>query len=602
MATRTDAARQDDAASSSRLVALSAVTAHLSQADDLATMSDVITREAGRVLEADAAIVVVREGLRRLRAHGTVGLTPEQITQYSAFDLDLEGPLGEAVRTGSVVRIRDRSELVARYPSLDDGVERSSVTLPLLRGGDDSTALGAMAFRFDNRCMDLAEDELAVLSVLADVCAQTVQRLAAEKERAEQEARLQFLADASTVLASTMDYHETLTQVAGLAVPFHADWCAVEVLEDGVLRSLTVAHVDPAKVALARELQSRWPSDPERPSGSAIVARTGESLLVEEVTDEMLVEGTRDPEHLHLARELGLRSALSVPLRAHGRVLGVLTFVAAESGRRYTAADVPFAEDLGRRAALAIDNAELYSESRRVTAELQATLSPQELPTLEGWEFADLYQQSGRTEVGGDFYDVDILPDGRLAVVMGDVMGRGVDAAVAGSRLRAATRILMTQDVHPDALATAVDAFMERDPLIPLASAAYLLLDESCDEAWATVAGHPPPLLVRADGSVEFMELGRSPLLGVGPTERAASAFAFGPGDMLLLFTDGLVERRGDDLGQRLRQLREVVAEGVRHGAWGDTLGEFLAIVAERMLGSERHDDVAVLALRRLPA
>lgn len=602
MASRAAAARQGDAAASSRLVALSAVTAQLAQADDLATMSDVITREAGRVLEADAAIVVVREGPRLLRAHGTVGLTPEQITQYSVFDLDLEGPLGEAVRTGAVVRIRDRADLVARYPSLDDGVERSSVTLPLLGGGDDTTALGAMAFRFDDRCVDLAEDELAVLSVLADVCAATVQRLAAEAERAEQEARLQFLADASTVLASTTDYHETLTQVAGLAVPFHADWCAVEVLEAGVLRSLTVAHVDPAKVALAREVQSRWPSDPERPSGSAVVARTGQSLLIEEVTDEMLVEGTRDPEHLRVARELGLRSALSVPLRAHERVLGVLTFVSAESGRRYSAADIPFAEDLGRRAALAIDNAELYSESRRVAAELQATLSPQELPALSGWEFADLYQQSGRTEVGGDFYDVDVLPDGRLAVVMGDVMGRGVDAAVAGSRLRAATRVLMTQDPHPDALATAVDAFMERDPLIPLASAAYLLVDEDHDEAWATVAGHPPPLLVRADGSTGFMELGRSPLLGVGPTERAASAFSFGPGDMLLLFTDGLVERRGEDLGERLRELREVVAEGVRFDAREGTLGDFLVALAERMLGPERHDDVAILALRRQPA
>src|SRR5690242_520844 len=364
MATETTA--PEDGTKASRLVALSAVTAHLAQADGLAAMSDVITHEAGRVLEADAAIVVVREGQRRLRAHGTVGLTPEQLTQYSVFDIDLEGPLGEAVRTGSVVRIRDRAELVERYPSLDDGVERSSVTLPLLRRAGDTAALGAMAFRFDDRCVHLAEDELAVLSVLADVCAQTVLRLAAEKQRAEQEARLQFLADASTVLASTMDYYETLTQVAGLAVPFHADWCAVEVLEDGVLRNLTVAHVDPQKVALAREVQSRWPSDPERPSGSAVVARTGESLLVEEVTDEMLVAGTRDPEHLRVARELGLRSALSVPLRAHERVLGVLTFVAAESGRRYSTADIPFAEDLGRRAALAIDNAELYSDSRRV--------------------------------------------------------------------------------------------------------------------------------------------------------------------------------------------------------------------------------------------
>jgi serine phosphatase RsbU (regulator of sigma subunit) len=335
-----------------------------------------------------------------------------------------------------------------------------------------------------------------------------------------------------------------------------------------------------------------------------VVARTGESLLVEEVTDEMLVAGTRDPEHLRVARELGLRSALSVPLRAHERVLGVLTFVSAESGRRYTAADVPFAEDLGRRGGLAIDNAELYSESRRVTAELQATLAPQELPLLDGWEFADLYQQSGRTEVGGDFYDVAVLPDGRLGVVMGDVMGRGVDAAVAGSRLRTATRVLMTQNPDPAALARAVDRYMEREALIPLASAAYLLLDQVAGEATVTLAGHPPPLLVHADGTTEFMDLARSTLLGVGPgvgpTERVASNFAFEPGDTLVLFTDGLVERRGEDIEQRLEQLRTTVAGRVHDGAWAtDPLGEVLAAVADSMLGTERHDDVAVLALRR---
>jgi serine phosphatase RsbU (regulator of sigma subunit) len=285
----------------------------------------------------------------------------------------------------------------------------------------------------------------------------------------------------------------------------------------------------------------------------------------------------------------------------------VLTFVSAESGRRYTAADVPFAEDLGRRGGLAIDNAELYSESRRVTAELQATLAPHELPVLAGWEFADLYQQSGRTEVGGDFYDVAVLPDGRLGVVMGDVMGRGVDAAVAGSRLRGATRILMTQNPDPAALASAVDTYMEREGLIPLASAAYLLLDQEVDEATVTLAGHPPPLVVRADGTTEFMDLARSTLLGVGPgigaTERTAAAFAFGPGDTLVLFTDGLVERRGEDIGQRLQQLEATIAGLVRDSRWvGDPLGEILTTVADSMLGTERHDDVAVLALRRHPA
>ena len=137
-------------------------------------------------------------------------------------------------------------------------------------------------------------------------------------------------------LATSLDYRQTLRQVASLAVPTHADWCSVQMVDDGVLRTLAVAHVDPEKVQLAKELETRWPPDPDAPGGAAQVARTGESLLVEDVTDEMLVAAAQDEEHLRVARELGLQSAMSVPLIAKDRVLGVLTFVAAESGRRYT--------------------------------------------------------------------------------------------------------------------------------------------------------------------------------------------------------------------------------------------------------------------------
>jgi PAS domain S-box-containing protein len=173
-----------------------------------------------------------------------------------------------------------------------------------------------------------------------------------------------FLAEASAILGSGLDYTVTLERVARLAVPLLADWAQLYVREDGVLRSVAVAHQDPARIELARELQRRWPIDPDAPRGAAKVARTGQPELYPDIPDELLVAATRDPEHLRVIRELGLRSAITVPLVARGQPIGALTLVYAESGRRYTAADLALAEEIGRRAGIAVDNARLYREAR----------------------------------------------------------------------------------------------------------------------------------------------------------------------------------------------------------------------------------------------
>src|SRR5213079_927175 len=140
---------------------------------------------------------------------------------------------------------------------------------------------------------------------------------------------------------------------------------------------------------------------------------------------------------LRLSRELQLRSALCVPLTARGRVLGAFTLISAESGRRYGQDDLAFAEELARRAAVAIDNAHLHSETREAAVRLQRAVLPDAPSRVEGWELAAHYAPAGQTEVGGDFYDTLPLPDGRLVLIVGDVMGRGVAAAAAMSQVRA---------------------------------------------------------------------------------------------------------------------------------------------------------------------
>ncbi len=182
-----------------------------------------------------------------------------------------------------------------------------------------------------------------------------------DRKRVEGDAR--FLAEASATLASIVDEASTLQRVARLAVPFFADWCSVDLADEaGPIRHLAVAHIDPAKVELAHDLQRRYPPDPQARQGVPQVVRTGSPEMVAEITDAMILAGARDEGHLRILRELGLRSYLCVPLKGRNRTLGAITFVAAESGRRYGPQDLRLAEDLAVRAAIAVENSRLYSE------------------------------------------------------------------------------------------------------------------------------------------------------------------------------------------------------------------------------------------------
>ncbi|HZU84806.1 MAG TPA: GAF domain-containing protein, partial [Polyangiaceae bacterium] len=185
-------------------------------------------------------------------------------------------------------------------------------------------------------------------------------------DRKRDESRRTFLIDATAALAESLDYEATLRKVALLAVPQLADWCAVDIVQAHQRRPkrLAVAHVDPAKIQLARELDEKYPPDPDAPTGVPNVLRTARSELYREIPDELLVARCVDEEQLRIARSLGLRSAMIVPLSARGHVVGAMTFVCAESGRSYDEDDLRFGEELARRCAMAIDNARLYASEQ----------------------------------------------------------------------------------------------------------------------------------------------------------------------------------------------------------------------------------------------
>jgi PAS domain S-box-containing protein len=249
----------------------------------------------------------------------------------------VENPVHRVLREGAVAGLANHTVLIAKdgreVPIDDSGAP--------IRTAEGRVAGAVLTFR------DVSE------------------RRQAEKalRRSEQDAR--FLADASAALAGLVDFESTLQKIARLAVPTFADWCAVDMLDDsGALKRLAVAHVDPSKVELAHELHRRFPPDPAAPTGVWNVLRTGKSEIIPEITDEMLVARVQDAERLRIARELGLKSYMSVPLVLRGRVMGVITFIAAESGRRYGTVDLCVVEDLANRAAVAIENARLYQAVR----------------------------------------------------------------------------------------------------------------------------------------------------------------------------------------------------------------------------------------------
>lgn len=377
-----DAAEQ----SAERIASLQVVTAALSEALTPDQVAQAVLEQGLAVLDARAgSIVLVAEpdsddpsnGGASLIPLKMVGYGPQASQQWKRFPLTSDAPMGDAVQTGKPIFLESREQFISLYPRLEPATTRTDdawAAIPLMVEGQ---SIGVMGLSFEKARTFSGEDREFMLA-LGRQCTQALERARlyeAEKTARTQaevaRSRLEFLAEASAILAASLDYETTLGQVAELAVPRLADWCAVDMLVDGRTERVAVAHVEPDKSHLAYELEKHYPRDPDASYGLPYVLRTGLSVLEADIPDSRLEENAFNLEHLELIRSLGYRSAMIVALVARGRVLGALTFAIAQSGRQFGDEDLSLAEELANRAALAVDNARLYSEASRLNVDLE---------------------------------------------------------------------------------------------------------------------------------------------------------------------------------------------------------------------------------------
>jgi serine phosphatase RsbU (regulator of sigma subunit)/PAS domain-containing protein len=444
----------------------------------------------------------------------------------------------------------------------------------------------------------------SITSVIVTVVDVTERRALLDAER-EARKRADFLARAGSIFDASLDYEETLRSVARIAVPEVADWCAVSVLDEAdVLHDVATAHVDSERLELGRELRRRFPPDPSATTGAVGVARSGLTQYVREVTDEMLVAGIPEPERLAMVRRLGLRSVIVAALKARGGTFGTLTLANAESGRLFEDADVQLAEQLAARAGMAIDNARLYTERTRIAHTLQAKLLPERLPDIPGVVVAARYRAAGElNEVGGDFYDVFLRSPTDWALVVGDVSGKGAEAAAVTALARYTLRVAALDDAPPsDALRRLNMAMLddETSQFATVALAYFSTAGPDGVDVRLSLAGHPAPAVVRADGSVETAgRFGMMVGLREDPVLHDAD-LRMRPGDVLLLYTDGVTEA-----GPRGKPLGEEGIAGVLRGMAGASPQAIVDAIERAAVAAQEgdpRDDIALLAIAMLPA
>ncbi|MET8041771.1 GAF domain-containing SpoIIE family protein phosphatase [Micromonospora sp. NPDC005215] len=410
--------------------------------------------------------------------------------------------------------------------------------------------------------------------------------------------RLELLAGVSETLAGTLDVGTALRRLAAAMVPLLADWCLLTLIDPtGLPREVVSVHRDPARTADIDRFGKLLRTGLSPDSSIRAVLRTGQPRLGSIASLADVTRGTTHPEMATIAARLGIASYLSVPVRGvGGTVLGAITLVNGANRQQFDDRDLLTAVEIGRRAGQAVGNSSMYGEQRHVAEVLQHSMLPR-LPALKELELAARYQPAAdRVQVGGDWYDAFVQPEGDVIVAIGDVAGHDIEAAATMGQLRNLVRGNAFN--RPDTVGALLSNLDNAIRGLQLSIAATATLVRICPQdagvhevTWSN-AGHPPAVVVRAGGAVEVLEATPEPLLGLArPSARTSQSASLATGDTLLLYTDGLIERRDRSIDEGLDEL-------VVRLTGTDTLP--LDELCDLLLASIRHggDDTALLAVR----
>jgi PAS domain S-box-containing protein len=427
----------------------------------------------------------------------------------------------------------------------------------------------------------------------------------AAQRRAEAAARrAQLVADVTSDLSDTLDAEEAVARLAHLLVPELADWCLVTLVdEDGGLRDVGWAHVDPAMQEATARYSAVRVAALTSTSLVAQAVRTRHPAVITHDATERIAAVLEPGEARDLLRQLAPSSAGILPMQARGRTVGLLSLFGGAGRGPYDADLVAAARDVAARAALALDNARLFQEQRRLAEELQRSLLTPP-PEPDHLQVVVRYVPAAQAaQVGGDWYDAFLQPSGATMLVIGDVVGHDTAAAAAMGQVRGLLRgIAFTTEEGPAAVLTRLDAALEGLQVGTNATAIVARLEQTLEERdrdvtrlrWSN-AGHPPPMTVDEDGVVQVLAADEADLLlGIDPlSPRVECVTELGRASTVLLYTDGLVERRGQSLDEGLERLRALLAELAPL-----SLDDLCDALLQRLLPSSADDDVALVAVR----
>lgn len=524
------------------------------------------------------------------------------------LDLDGDLPTARALRSGRAVRVElvtdEGRRQAAQSPEHLEILQRhgvcSVITVPLEVRGE---RLGALVLMYTKRsARRYQRSDVALAEELARRFADAIERaqLYGEAERAR--AHVDLLASAGELLTVELDSRARIEATARVVLPAFADVCVVHIAEpDGVMRIAAFAAVDPHGQAQIDAAGPWRPFEPEPGTPWAEAVQTGEPVLAHPTPAGLVGKLTLTGEHSpHPAPEFGVRSLLSVPLSGGpSGPIGAISFAYAESGRRYTPEDVTLARELARRAAPALENALRFEQEKATAEALQRSLLPERLPELMEAELAARYVPGGdELKIGGDWYDVLPLPDGRVLAAIGDVVGHGVRAAASMGRIRNALDFCAIDGLAPGAILRRLNDNFTALGGGDMATVLIAVYEPGSGTLRFASAGHPPPLVQRPDEPPQYLEGSRgAPLCAVDDMRYPEIEVAVPPGTLLVLYTDGLIERRGESLDEGLGRLAHAVADAP------EKLEELADHLLEHLLGgASPEDDVALLTLRLLPA